>query len=108
MLVEWDESYFDAQQEEPMVYWVCFWTGDDIHQPARHDPQRITGASSVEEVLTWLHATKGDRGFELFVETTDHAEKRDSGWTSFRNLVRLAGDFRPGGSAFTTGLTQSE
>ncbi|MBX0300751.1 hypothetical protein K2F54_12285 [Cryobacterium sp. 1639] len=99
MKVEWDESFFDAHQEEASVYWVCFWTGDDIEQPARHDPQRITGATSIEEVLTWLHTTKGERLFELFVEIADHNATSD---------VRLAGDFRPGGTSFTISLTRPE
>ncbi|MGO4783941.1 hypothetical protein [Cryobacterium sp. W22_MBD10_FK3] len=108
MKAEWDESFFDAQQEEASVYWVCFWTGDDIEQPARHDPPRITGVTSIEEVLTWLHTTKGERLFELFVETTDRTETRDLGWISYRNLIRLAGDFRPAGSSFSIGLTRPE
>jgi hypothetical protein len=97
----WDESYFDAQQEDAHVYWVCFWTGDDIDQAARHDPQRITGAASIEEVLGWLNTVKGERRFELFVETADHVEARESGWTSVRKLIRLAGDFRPAGTSVT-------
>ena len=108
MKVEWDESFFDAQQEEASVYWVCFWTGDDIEQSARHDPQRITGATSIEEVLTWLHTTKGERLFELFVETTDHTETRDLGWISYRKLIRLAGDFHPAGSSITISFIQPE
>jgi hypothetical protein len=104
--VEWDESYLDAQQEEASVYWVCFWTGDDIEQAARHDPQRITGATSIEEVLTWLHTTKGKRRFELFVELPDQTEARHLDRNSYRSLIRLAGDFRPGGTSFTTSLTR--
>lgn len=99
----WDESYFDAQREEASVYWVCFWTGDDEERPAQHDPQRITGASSIAEVLDWLEIEKGERRFELFVETTDHAEGR-SGRTPLRKLIRLAGDFRPGGTSTTIGF----
>jgi hypothetical protein len=91
----WDESYFDAQQEDASTYWVCFWTGDGSEQGARHDPQRIRGAASVEEVLAWVNVEKGERRFELFVETTDHAESRESGWVARRKLLRLAGDFRP-------------
>jgi len=106
--VEWDESFFDAQQEEASVYWVCFWTGDDIEQPARHDPQRITGATSIEEVLTWLHTTKGERLFELFVEIADHNATSDVGRSSYRSLLRLAGDFRPGGTLLTISLTRPE
>ena len=63
MHAEWDESYFDAGQEEPSIYWVCFWTGDDVEQAARHDPQRITGAGSVAEVLEWVHEVKEERRF---------------------------------------------
>jgi hypothetical protein len=106
--VEWDESFFNAQQEEASVYWVCFWAGDDIEQPARHDPQRITAATSIEGVLTWLHATKGERRFELFVETPGQTETRDVGRNSYRSLIRLAGDFRPGGTSFTISLTRPE
>lgn len=98
MRTEWDESYFDAQQNDASIYWVCFWDGDDIALSARHDPQRITEASTIEEVLAWVHAEKGERRFELFVETTDHVETRESGWTAYRKLIRLAGDFRPGGT----------
>jgi hypothetical protein len=107
MRAVWDESYFEAAQQDASVYWVCFWTGDDVDQPARHDPQRVTGAGSVEEVLDWISAEKGERRFELFVETVDHAESQESGGTSYRNLIRLAGDFRPGGATVTISLTQS-
>jgi hypothetical protein len=107
MRVEWDESYFEAQQQDASVYWVCFWTGDDVDQPARHDPQRVTGAGSVDEVLAWISVEKGERRFELFVETVDHAESRDSGWISYRNLIRLGGDFRPGGTTVSVFLTRS-
>ena len=101
MQAEWDESYFDGQREEPSIYWVCFWTGDDIEYSAQHDPQRITGAASVEEVLEWVHEVKGGRGFELFVETLDRAETRAHGWMDHRKLIRLAGDFTPGGTTAT-------
>ena len=104
MQAEWDESYFDAQQEDPSIYWVCFWTGDDVEVSAQHDPQRITGAESIEEVLEWLHREKGERGFELFVETADRVETREHGWTDYRKLIRLAGDFRPSGRTFTIPL----
>lgn len=103
MYTVWDESYFDAQQEEASVYWVCFWTGDDIEQTAHHDPQRITGAASIEEVLDWLNVEKGERRFELFVETADHAESPQFGWSSLRKLIRLAGDFRPAGASVSLG-----
>ncbi|NQX12835.1 hypothetical protein HQQ80_14445 [Microbacteriaceae bacterium VKM Ac-2855] len=106
MQATWDESYFDAQQgEDTPVYWVCFWTGDDVERPATHDPQRITGAASVADVLDWLREEKGDRRFELFVETLDHAESRETGWTARRKLIRLAGDFRPGGTSETVIFT---
>ena len=108
MRAEWDESYFDAQQEDPSVYWVCFWTGDDIERPARHDPQRITGATSVEDVLAWVHAEKGERRFELFVETTNYAETRETGWTPYRNLIRLGGDFEPNGVTTTITFARSD
>jgi hypothetical protein len=105
---EWDGSYCEAQQQDAAVYWVCFWTGDDVEQAAQHDPQRITGADSVEEVLAWLARERGERRFELFVETIDHAESREQGWIARRNLVRLAGDFRPGGTSVTFTFTQSD
>ncbi|MFF2274116.1 hypothetical protein ACFVTX_17710 [Agromyces sp. NPDC058136] len=97
MQVEWDETFFEAAQLEASAYWVCFWTGDDIEVAARHDPQRITGAASVDEVLAWLQREQGDRRYELFVETVDPAGSRE--------LVRLGGDFRPRGSAVTITLT---
>jgi hypothetical protein len=105
---EWDESYFDAQRENASVHWVCFWTGDDVERSARHDPQRITEAASIEEVLAWLHAELGERRFELFVETTDHAETRDFGWMPHRNLVRLAGNFQPSGTSTTVRFTRPD
>ena len=105
MEVEWDESFFDAQQEEPSIYWVCYWTGDDVERAAQHDPQRITGAESVEEVIAWLHAEKGERMFELFVETVGSPVTRGDGRIDYRNLIRLAGDFRPGGTIITIPLT---
>jgi hypothetical protein len=108
MQTEWDESYLEAQQQDASVYWVCFWTGDDVEQATQHDPQRITGADSVEQVLAWLAREKGERRFELFVETVDHAESREQGWIARRNLVRLAGDFRPGGTSVTVTFAQSD
>lgn len=96
MKFEWDESFFDAQREEPSIYWVCFWTGDDTERAAQHNPQRITGAESIEEVIEWLHAEKGERRFELFVETVGSPVRRGDGRIDYRNLIRLAGDFRPG------------
>lgn len=101
MRAVWDESYFDVQQEDATIYWVCFWAGDDIEQAARHDPQRITEAASVETVLDWVAVEKGDRRFELFVETADHAETRERGWLARRKLIRLAGDFRPASTSVT-------
>lgn len=94
MQAVWDESYFDGQQEDPSIYWVCLWTETD-DSGEQHDPQRITGAESVEEVLEWVHEVKGERGFELFVETADHSEARGHGWMDYRKLIRLAGDFTP-------------
>ena len=73
----------------------------DVEQAARHDPQRITGAESVEEVLEWVHREKGERRFELFVETLDRAQTRDSGWIDHRKRIRLAGDFLPAGTTTT-------
>ncbi|KQP00320.1 hypothetical protein [Leifsonia sp. Leaf264] len=108
MQVEWDETYFEAQQQDAKVYWVCFWTGDDVEQSAQHDPQRITGAHSVEEVLTWLSRVRGERRYELFVEIGDHAKSRDQGWATQRKLIRLAGDFRPRVTSVTITMTRSE
>jgi hypothetical protein len=104
---EWDESYFEAQQQDASVYWVCFWTGEDVEQAAQHDPQRITGAESVEEVLEWLARERGDRRFELFVETIDQAESREQGSITRRTLIRLAGDFRPSSTSVTITFTRS-
>lgn len=108
MQAEWDESCFDAQQEDPSVYWVCFWTGDDTEHAALHDPQRITGAESVEEVIEWLHEVKGERRFELFVETVQRVETREYGWTEQRLLLRLAGDFEPRGTTVVVRLTADD
>ena len=108
MRAEWDESYFEAQQQDASVYWVCFWTGDDVEQAAQHDPQRITGADSVEEVLAWLARERGERRFELFVETVGPTESREHGWITQRNLIRLAGDFRPGATTVTSTVTRSD
>lgn len=105
MRAEWDESYFDAQQQDAAIYWVCFWIVGDIGESAMHDPHRITGAESVEEVLAWIAAEKGERSFELLVETVGHSETRDRGWVAYRELIRLAGDYRPEGSTFTVVFT---
>jgi hypothetical protein len=104
----WDESFFDAQQHDASIHWVCFWTGDDIEWSAQHDPQRVTGADSVEEVLVWISRERGERRFELFVETIDHVESRVRGWEPHPNLVRLAGDFRPGGVTVTIPLSLAD
>ncbi|QHC62762.1 hypothetical protein GSU69_08760 [Rathayibacter festucae] len=48
-----------------------------------------------------MHEVKEERRFELFVETTDRAESRAHGWLDHRKLIRLAGDFTPGGTTFT-------
>jgi len=108
MRAEWDESYFDARPEDADIYWVCFWTGDDIERPAAHDPQCITGAESVEEVLAWVHAVKGERFFELFVETDGNSEMREHGWMPYRKRIRLAGDFRPAGATVTITVTRPD
>lgn len=108
MQAEWDESYFEARQQDASVYWVCFWTGDDVERAAQHDPQRVTGADSVEEVLAWLARERGERRFELFVETVEHAESHEHGSIAQRNLIRLAGDFRPGGTSVTFTMTRSD
>jgi hypothetical protein len=106
--VRWDESFFQAQQQDASVYWVCFWTGDDIERSAQHDPQRVTGADSIEEVLAWISRERGERRFELFVEAIDHAGSRGRGCEPYRNLVRLAGDFRPGGVTVTIPLSSAD
>jgi len=104
MQAEWDESFFEAPSEDASVYWVCFWTGDDVETSAQHDPQRVTDAGSVEEVLAWVSRERGERRFELFVETVDYAESRDVGWAPHRKLVRLAGNFRPARTEVTIPL----
>lgn len=106
MEARWDKSFF-AQQKDALIYWVCFWTGDDIEWAAQHDPQRVTGAESVEEVLAWISRERGERRFELFVEPIDHAESRARGWEPYRNLLRLAGDYRPGGGTVTIPLSSA-
>lgn len=104
----WDESFFEADQEDASIYWVCFWTGDDIEWSAQHDPQRVTGADSIEEVLAWVSRERGDRRFELFVETVDHAQSHARGWQPFRKLVRLAGDYTPRGVTITIPLSSAD
>ena len=108
MQAKWDESFLDSQQQYAPVYWVCFWTGDDVEQATQHDPQRVTGAESVEEVLAWVALEKGERRFELFVETVDRVESRAQGWTAQRSLIRLAGDFRAGSTTVTVTLIQPD
>ncbi|MCR2763341.1 hypothetical protein NQ152_07435 [Microbacterium sp. zg.B48] len=108
MQSERDESFFEAQPEDAFVYWVCFWTGDDVETPAQHDPQRVSDADSVEEVLAWISRERGERGFELFVETVEYAESRDVGSTPHRKLVRLAGHFRPAGTQVTIPLIRAD
>jgi hypothetical protein len=108
MQAEWDGSFFDASSEGASVYWVCFWNGDDVERPAQHDPQRVTDAESVEDVLAWVSRERGDRLFELFVETVDHAASRDAGWTLHRKLIRLAGDFRPAATEVTIPLIRAD
>ena len=66
------------------------------------------GADSVEVVLEWLAREKGERRFELFVETVDHAESREHGWIARRNLIRLAGDFRPRETSVTFTFTHTD
>ncbi|MGW9167924.1 hypothetical protein [Agromyces sp. NPDC055658] len=101
MQAEWDESFLRVRQEDASIYWVWFWTGDDIGQAARHDPQRISDAEAVDEILDWIGR---DRHFELFVEVADHTASGDSG----RRLIRLAGDFRPAGTVVNITLTAAE
>ncbi|MBM3714637.1 MAG: hypothetical protein FJW64_02690 [Actinobacteria bacterium] len=96
------------QREDASTYWVCFWTGDDVEQPASHDPRRITGAESVAEVLAWVQEVREERRFELFVETTERAETRMHGRTDDRRPVRLTGDFTPRGVTSTITLSVHE
>ena len=51
---------------------------------------------------------KEERRFELFVETTDRAESRAHGWIDHRKLIRLAGDFTPGGTTSTISFHAQE
>lgn len=103
---EWDESFFDVWRgEEASAYWVCFWTRDDVESSAKHDPQRLLGATSVVDVLEWIANTKGDRRFELFVELGGGAPPEPSDEAAHRHLVRLAGDFRPAETTVTIELT---
>jgi hypothetical protein len=92
--VVWDESFFDHGRVEEPIYWVCFWT-EAQDSTAMHDPVRIDGAGSVNEVLAWVRETLGSRGYELFVEANDHAESREQGWVDRKQLVRLSGNYRP-------------
>lgn len=108
METEWDESFFGTQQEHASIYWVCFWTGDDIRSAAQHDPQRVTGAESIEEVISWISRERGERRYELFVETLDHAESRSRGWAPYRKLLRLAGDFDPAGTSVTIPFVRTD
>jgi hypothetical protein len=94
MDINWDESFFEHSQIEAPTYWVCFWT-EVAGSSAIHDPVRITGAQSVDEVNEWIQQTLGSRGYELFVEANDRAESRESGLVDRKQLVRLAGNFRP-------------
>lgn len=70
--------------------------------------RRARSAESVAEVLEWVHAMKEERRFELFVETADRVETRAHGWTDYRKLIRLAGDFTPGGTTFTIAFHAQE
>lgn len=108
MKTGWDESYIGMQREDASTYWVWFWTGDDVEEPASHDPRRITGAESVAEVLAWVQEVREGRRFELFVETTERAETRTHGRTDYRRLVRLASDFTPRGVSSTITLSTHE
>ncbi|RFA13860.1 hypothetical protein B7R22_11430 [Subtercola boreus] len=94
MKAEWDESFFERVQVDAAVYWVCFWT-HVVNSSERHDPTRIDGADSVEEVLAWIDANVGTRSYELFVEVADRVQTVDHGRVDAKKLVRLAGDIRP-------------
>ncbi|MCS5718800.1 hypothetical protein N1027_11710 [Herbiconiux sp. CPCC 205763] len=103
MDISWDESFFSHGQIEMPTYWVCFWTAVE-GSSAMHDPVKVEGAESVNEVIEWIHATRGSRGYELFVEANDRVETRDSGWVDRKQFVRLAGDFRPASTVVATWL----
>lgn len=103
MNINWDESFFGHGQVDSPTYWVCFWTAVD-GSSARHDPVRVEGAGSVGEVIEWIDATRGSRRYELFVEADDRAETRESGWVDRKQLLRLAGDFRPASTVVATWL----
>ncbi|POH65845.1 hypothetical protein C3B61_09810 [Cryobacterium zongtaii] len=107
MDIQWDESFFQRTQVEQPIYWVCFWT-EISDATAMHDPMRIVNASSVDEVLNWIHETLGSRRYELFVETTDHAESVQHGWVEQKQLVRLAGNYSPSGTVATVFLTRAD
>lgn len=86
----------------------AFGPGTTLNRAARHDPQRITGAASIEEILGWVQVEKDERRFALLVETTDHAETRGRGWTARRKLIRLAGDFRPAANSVALIFTRPD
>jgi hypothetical protein len=107
MNVVWDESFFEHGQVEDPIYWVCFWTKAQ-DSTAMHDPVRIDGAESVNEVLAWVNETLGSRGYELFVEASDRVESSELGWVDRKQLVRLAGNFRPPSTVVATFLFKND
>lgn len=101
MYINWDESFFEHRQLQEPPYWVCFWTEAD-GSSAMHDPVRVEGATSVDEVIKWIDKTLGSRSYELFVEANDRVESRDSGWIDGKQLIRLVGNFQPESNGDTT------
>lgn len=82
-----DPRYITAEEDDP-AYRVDFWSSSVPGSPAREsgwlvtEEWRVTGAGSVQDVLTWAEANSDGRQYVLAVE--------------FRNgpdvaLVRLAG-----------------
>jgi hypothetical protein len=102
-----DESFFEYNQIEMPTYWVCFWTEVE-GSTAMHDPVRVEGAESVGEVIKWINETRGSRSYELFAEAEDRAESREFGWVDRKQLVRLAGDFRPASTVVTILLSTKD
>lgn len=103
MNISWDESFFEHGQIEEPTYWVCFWTQVD-GSTAMHDPVRVEGVKSVDEVIKWIDESLGSRSYELFVEANDRVESGESGWIDRKQLVRLAGNFRPESAVVATFL----
>jgi hypothetical protein len=88
----WDVSYSKRNRKTRRFIGSVFGRPTTLNKP----PGMIRNGSrepSVEAILDWVKVEKGDWRFELFAETTDHAETRERGWAARRKLIRLAGDF---------------